>query len=75
MSPEAVASIAFPITIDQKSGIVLRAISTMAIEPMIKDNPHTASAKVLRCWSHESNKRHPAKARGEHGDGPVKSAD
>jgi hypothetical protein len=55
--PEARAT-----AIDQKSGIVLRTMTTntVAIAAMMKADPHRTSAKILRCWSHESNRRHPA---------------
>src|SRR5580692_1692981 len=43
---------------------MLRAmtINTVAIAAMIKADPHRASAKILRCWSHESNRRQPTRA-------------
>jgi ribose/xylose/arabinose/galactoside ABC-type transport system permease subunit len=55
--------IAAPITIDQTSGIAPRAvINVVAIAAMMKADPHRASAKILRCWSHESNRRQPTSA-------------
>src|ERR1700761_7169825 len=62
-SPYAAARSAFPMMIDQKSEIVPRAtmISIVAIEAMMKLDPHKASATILRCSSHESNKRPPAR--------------
>ena len=37
-------------------------INTVAIAAMMKADPHKTSAKILRCWSHESNRRHPTSA-------------
>jgi transcription initiation factor TFIID subunit TAF12 len=36
--------------------------NTVAIAAMMKADPHRTSAKILRCWSHESNRRHPTSA-------------
>src|SRR4029077_16402905 len=36
--------------------------NTVAIAAMMKADPHKTSAKILRCWSHESNRRHPTSA-------------
>ena len=51
--------------IDQKSGIVPRAtiISVVATDAVMKPDPHKTSAVIPRCWSHESNGKHPARAR------------
>jgi len=35
-------------------------INVVAIAAMTKADPHRASAKTVRCWSHESNRRQPA---------------
>ena len=50
--------------IDQKSGIVPRAtiISVVATDAVMKPDPHKTSAVIPRCWSHESNGKHPARA-------------
>ena len=37
-------------------------ISVVATEAVMNPDPHRASAVTLRCWSHESNRRHPASA-------------
>jgi hypothetical protein len=37
-------------------------ISVVATEAVINPDPHRASAVIFRCWSHESNSRHPARA-------------
>jgi hypothetical protein len=37
-------------------------ISVLATEAVINPDPHRASAVIFRCWSHESNSRHPARA-------------
>ena len=49
--------------IDQKSGIVPRAtiISVVATDAVMKPDPHKTSAVIPRCWSHESNGKHPAR--------------
>jgi hypothetical protein len=53
-----------PTTIDQKLGIMPRAmtISVVAIDDMRKPDPHTPSALTFRCCSQESNSKHPATA-------------
>jgi hypothetical protein len=37
-------------------------ISTVAIDAVMNPDPHRASATMLRCCSHESSRRHPARA-------------
>src|ERR1700722_18243609 len=63
-TPYAVARSALPTMIDQKLGIVPRRtmISVVATEAVINPVPHRASAVTLRCCSHESNSKHPARA-------------
>jgi len=53
-----------PTTIDQKLGIVPRRtmISVVATDAVMNPDPHRASADTLRCCSHESNSKHPARA-------------
>src|ERR1700735_1934625 len=62
--PYAAARSALPTMMDQKSGTVPRAkmISTVAIDAVMNPDPHRASATMLRCCSHESSRRHPARA-------------
>src|ERR1700733_3073450 len=61
--PYAAARSALPTMMDQKSGIVPRAkmISAVAIDAVMNPHPHRASATILRCCSHESSRRHPAR--------------
>ena len=40
-------------------------ISVVATDAIMNPDPHRASAVTLRCWSHESNSKHPAKGRRE----------
>ena len=37
-------------------------INGVATAAMMKADPHMASAKILRCWSHENNRRQPTSA-------------
>jgi hypothetical protein len=37
-------------------------ISVVATDAVMNPEPHRASADTLRCWSHESNSKHPARA-------------
>ena len=62
--PYAADKSALPTMIDQKLGIVPRRtmISVVATDAVMNPDPHRASAVTLRCWSHESNRRHPARA-------------